>query len=82
MIGRAREGEHRATNSSHRTSKPGEMVLLDDGKLRMQVLSTDGNGPRVDAVLSGGKLSRQQGMNLPNTKVSPALPHREGPQRP
>ncbi|MBL7985174.1 MAG: pyruvate kinase, partial [Flavobacteriales bacterium] len=50
--------------------KPGEMVLLDDGKLRMQVLSTDGRTEVVLKVLSGGKLTDKKGVNLPNTKVS------------
>ncbi len=50
--------------------KPGEMVLLDDGKLRMQVLSTDGKTEVKLKVLSGGKLTDKKGVNLPNTKVS------------
>lgn len=50
--------------------KPGEMVLLDDGKLRMQVISTDGKKDVVLKVLSGGRLTDKKGVNLPNTKVS------------
>ena len=50
--------------------KPGEMVLLDDGKLRLQVISTDGRNEVMLKVLSGGKLTDKKGVNLPNTKVS------------
>ncbi|MBK9761467.1 MAG: pyruvate kinase [Flavobacteriales bacterium] len=50
--------------------KPGEHVLLDDGKLRMQVISTDGKTEVKLKVLSGGKLTDKKGINLPNTKVS------------
>jgi pyruvate kinase len=50
--------------------KPGEMVLLDDGKLRMQVLTTDGKTEVKLKVLSGGTLTDKKGVNLPNTKVS------------
>ena len=50
--------------------KPGEMVLLDDGKLRMQVIGTDGKTEVRLKVLSGGKLTDKKGVNLPNTKVS------------
>ena len=50
--------------------RPGEMVLLDDGKLRMQVMSTDGRSEVKLKVLSGGRLTDKKGVNLPNTKVS------------
>ncbi len=50
--------------------RPGEYVLLDDGKLRMQVMSTDGRSEVKLKVLSGGKLTDKKGINLPNTKVS------------
>lgn len=48
----------------------GENILLDDGKLMLEVLETN----RVDTVkakvISGGILSSNKGVNLPNTKVS------------
>ena len=50
--------------------KPGEFVLLDDGKLRLQVLHTDGRTEVTLKVLTGGRLSNKKGINLPNTKVS------------
>ncbi len=50
--------------------KPGEPVLLDDGKIRLQVLHTDGQQRVTLKVLSGGRLTDKKGINLPNTKVS------------
>lgn len=50
--------------------KRGEMVLLDDGKLRLEVKATDGKQRVTTTVLNGGMLSSNKGINLPNTKVS------------
>jgi pyruvate kinase len=50
--------------------KKGELVLLDDGKLRLEVLSTDGKTTVTTRVLNGGPLSANKGLNLPNTKIS------------
>ena len=53
-----------------RDVKPGEQVLLDDGKLRLEVLATDGEKEVRTRVLHGGKLSSNKGVNLPNTRIS------------
>ncbi|MBL0129377.1 MAG: pyruvate kinase [Flavobacteriales bacterium] len=53
-----------------RDVKPGELVLLDDGKLRLEVIATDGKKTVTTRVLNGGTLSANKGVNLPNTKVS------------
>ncbi len=50
--------------------KVGEMVLLDDGKLRLTVKHTDGIKQVTTTVVNGGMLSSNKGINLPNTKVS------------
>ena len=50
--------------------KKGELVLLDDGKLRLEVVSTDGKTTVTTRVLNGGPLSANKGLNLPNTKIS------------
>ncbi len=50
--------------------KPGELVLLDDGKLRLEVVGTDGRTEVSTRVLHGGMLSANKGINLPNTRVS------------
>lgn len=50
--------------------KVGELVLMDDGKLRMEVIATDGKTKVTTRVINGGILSSNKGINLPNTKVS------------
>lgn len=50
--------------------KKGELVLLDDGKITLQVISTNGNDEVEAKVVYGGDLSSNKGVNLPNTKIS------------
>ncbi|MET8457264.1 pyruvate kinase [Streptomyces parvulus] len=52
---------------------PGERVLVDDGKVCLEVTSVD--GPRVrTTVIEGGMVSDHKGLNLPGVAVSvPAL---------
>lgn len=50
--------------------KPGEMILMDDGKLQMEVVETNFKDEVVLKVLHGGMLSSKKGVNLPNTKIS------------
>jgi pyruvate kinase len=58
--------------------KPGETILLDDGKLVMVIESTDGEKEVVAKVVQGGVLSSKKGLNLPNTKVSlPSLSQKD-----
>ncbi len=57
---------------------PGEMVLLDDGKLMFQVLETNKTDRVKALVVQGGPLKSKKGVNLPNTKVSlPALTEKD-----
>ncbi len=54
--------------------KPGERILLDDGKLMFEVVSTDGKAEVKTKVIQGGPLKSNKGVNLPNTNISlPAL---------
>ncbi|MBJ2176167.1 pyruvate kinase [Aureibaculum sp. A20] len=54
--------------------KPGENILVDDGKLLFKVISTNGKNEVLTEVLRGGKLKSKKGVNLPNTAISqPAL---------
>jgi len=57
-----------------RDVQPGESILINDGKLELEVLSTD-KKERVELkVIHGGALESRKGVNLPNTKISlPAL---------
>ena len=48
----------------------GEPILLDDGKLRLEVISTDGKSEVVCKVIHGGNLSSRKGLNLPQTVIS------------
>ena len=58
--------------------KPGERVLLDDGKLQLEVIATDGKSQVRTRVINGGMLSANKGINLPNTKVSlPSLTEKD-----
>ncbi|RZM06706.1 MAG: pyruvate kinase, partial [Pedobacter sp.] len=50
--------------------KAGEIILLDDGKLQMRVISTNLEDEVVCEVVHGGILTSRKGVNLPNTKVS------------
>jgi pyruvate kinase len=58
--------------------KPGERILLDDGKLELEALSTDGNAEIKCLVKFGGVLSSRKGFNLPDTKLSiPAMTEKD-----
>jgi len=57
--------------------KPGEQILVDDGKLLFKVIKTDNETEVTTEVIRGGKLKSKKGVNLPNTNVSlPALTER------
>lgn len=49
---------------------PGEKILLDDGKLMVEVLETNRKDEVLTRVIQGGELKSRKGVNLPNTKVS------------
>ena len=58
--------------------KPGEQILVDDGKLLFKVITTDGKTEVITEVLRGGKLKSKKGVNLPNTDISlPALTEKD-----
>lgn len=50
--------------------KAGENILIDDGKLLLTVLETNGKDEVKAIVGHGGILSSKKGVNLPNTKIS------------
>jgi pyruvate kinase len=53
--------------------KPGDPILIDDGKVRLRVTSVDDTDV-VTEVLVGGRVSNHKGINLPGVAVSvPAL---------
>jgi pyruvate kinase len=53
-----------------RDVKAGERVLMDDGKLELCVLETDGKGEVRCEVVHGGVLKPRKGINLPSTAIS------------
>ena len=56
----------------------GEKILLDDGKLIFEVLSSDKLNEVKARVIQGGQLKSKKGVNLPNTKISlPALTEKD-----
>ena len=62
----------------HKDVKIGNKILIDDGKLEVQVKSILRNNDVKVEVTMGGKLSSKKGINLPDTKISlPALTEKD-----
>jgi pyruvate kinase len=58
----------------HSDVKIGNIILIDDGKLEVRVLSIEKNNDVKVVVALGGTLSSKKGINLPDTKITlPAL---------
>jgi pyruvate kinase len=61
-----------------RDVKPGEVILIDDGKIKLQVKETNGTDTVVTRVIFGGPLSSRKGVNFPDTKISqPSLTEKD-----
>ncbi|WP_299776698.1 pyruvate kinase [uncultured Formosa sp.] len=59
-------------------AKPGERILLDDGKLLFEVVSSNNVDEVTARVVQGGPLKSKKGVNLPNTNISqPALTEKD-----
>ena len=50
--------------------KAGDAILIDDGKIELKVLATDGNKEVDVEVVYGGPVKPRKGINLPDTAVS------------
>ena len=58
--------------------KPGEYILLDDGKLQLEAIKSNGKDEITCRVIYGGWLSSKKGFNLPHTKLSiPAMTEKD-----
>ena len=58
--------------------KQGEKILLDDGKIILEVLSTDKTSKVLTKIIEGGILFSNKGVNLPNSKIStPSLTEKD-----
>lgn len=56
----------------------GDTILIDDGKLKLQVTATNGKDTVKAKVIYGGILSSKKGVNLPSTKISlPSLTEKD-----
>lgn len=56
----------------------GDAILIDDGKIELRVLSTNRKNKITAKVITGGKISNNKGVNLPDTKTSvPALTEKD-----
>ncbi|MCK5704583.1 MAG: pyruvate kinase, partial [Cyclobacteriaceae bacterium] len=57
---------------------PGEIVLVDDGKIKLEVTETNRKDSVSLKAINGGVLSSKKGVNLPNTKISlPSLTEKD-----
>lgn len=57
--------------------KPGDIILIDDGKLQVKVLEAKGSDV-VTEVVYGGILKSRKGINLPDTQISaPSLTEKD-----
>jgi len=71
---------HISINYQHlpKDVKSGEHILIDDGKLILEVVETDGNTQIITKVIHGGVLSSKKGVNFPNTHISmPSLTEKD-----
>jgi pyruvate kinase len=58
--------------------KPGETVLVDDGKIAFRVIHTDNHEEVLMECINGGVLFPRKGVNLPDTSISlPSLTEKD-----
>ncbi|MEN2993602.1 MAG: pyruvate kinase [Bacteroidia bacterium] len=53
-----------------RDVQPGDLVLVEDGRVQLEVLHTDGKGRVRLRVLSGDQIGSRKGINLPGRPIS------------
>jgi pyruvate kinase len=62
----------------HLDVKPGDKVLVDDGKIELEVVAIHADQRVETTVIHGGPLSSRKGVNLPNTAISlPSLTEKD-----
>lgn len=58
--------------------EPGDAILIDDGKIELKVMESNGRDKIKAKVIIGGKISNNKGVNLPDTKTTvPALTEKD-----
>ncbi|HXH18297.1 MAG TPA: pyruvate kinase [Chitinophagales bacterium] len=61
-----------------REVQKGEKILIDDGKIELEVIGTNRRNELKAKVLNGGMLSSRKGVNLPDSKLSvPSLTEKD-----
>lgn len=50
--------------------RTGDIILIDDGKIKLEVAGTNNTDTVFTKVVYGGELSSKKGVNLPDTKIS------------
>lgn len=56
----------------------GDAILIDDGRIELKVISTNRKDKIIAKVVTGGKISNNKGVNLPDTKTTvPALTEKD-----
>ena len=77
FIGNSKKAYMNYKNFPKDVSK-GERILLDDGKLIFEVISTNKKHEVEASVIQGGDFKSKKGVNLPNTNISlPALTEKD-----
>ena len=62
----------------HEDVKVGNIIMIDDGKLEVRVVSIEKNNDVKVQVILGGLISSKKGINLPDTKISlPAITEKD-----
>jgi pyruvate kinase len=62
----------------HNDVKPGNLIMIDDGKIEVKVVDIAANNDVHAVVTIGGILSSNKGINLPDTRISlPSLTHKD-----
>ncbi len=62
----------------HEDVKVGNIIMIDDGKLEVRVVSVEKNNDVKVQVILGGLISSKKGINLPDTKISlPAITEKD-----
>jgi pyruvate kinase len=66
-------GDHDRVSTTYanlaQDAKPGDRLLVDDGKVALEVTAVDGHDVRC-LVIEGGRVSNNKGLSLPNVDVS------------
>ena len=75
------EGNQEICSTTHKglteDAIPGEIILIDDGKIAMRVLEVKGTNVHLETI-EGGPVSNSKGINLPGVPVSvPALTEKD-----